>query len=62
VKSAIVQDVFINDEFVGSLCACCVLYCMEIFDKVLSAKAKRWWQFLYVVDFKHSMKMLSLLL
>ncbi len=38
MKSAIVQDVSINDEFVGSLCACCVLYCMEIFDKVLSGK------------------------
>lgn len=42
----------VNDKFVGSLCACCVLYRMEIFDKALSGKAKRWWQFLYVVNFK----------
>jgi hypothetical protein len=63
VKSVIVQAVCVNDEFVGSLCACCVLYYrMEIFDKVLSGKAKRWLQFLYVVNFKHSIKMLSLLL
>jgi hypothetical protein len=52
----------VNDKFVGSLCACCVLYRVEIFGKVLSGKAKRWWQFLYVVGFKHSMKMFSLLL
>lgn len=62
MKSVIVQDVCVNNEFVGSLCACCVLYWMEIFDKVLSGEAKRWWQVLYVVNFKHSMKMLSLLL
>ncbi len=62
MKSVIVQDVCVNDEFVGTLCACCVLYRMEIFYKVLSGKAKRWLQFLYVVDFKHSIKMLSLLL
>ncbi len=42
MKSVIVQDVCVNVEFVPSLCACCVLYCIEIFDKVLSGEAKRW--------------------